>query len=59
MLSIRISVFSNQVTVSDGKPLYRRLIEWSEDIQFPYDRMYASMCVLYPRSYVIFEVTGV
>ena len=34
---IRVIVFLNREACCNRKPVLERLVEWSQDIQFPYD----------------------
>lgn len=55
-MSIIIKVFQNDIAKSKDSRLYERLIDWSEDIQFPFSSMLSSLKLLYPNSLIQFEV---
>ena len=54
MIEVKIRVSKVQ---SDGtlKELYRNSVQWSEDIQFPFNSVYSTLRILYPATGVVIQ----
>lgn len=54
-MCIQVNVFQSLECKRQNKLAFSRLVEWSNDVEFPFNRVLGALNVLYPNSIVTFE----